>query len=54
MDEEKKEPLTLERFMEAMYGVKPRTLTPEEDAHIRKLIVELQEDVKLQGGPEDA
>ena len=38
--EEKKEPLSFEEFMEAMYGVKPRELTPEEKAHIRKLVEE--------------
>ena len=28
----------LETFMEQMYGVEPKELTPEEKAHIRKLI----------------
>lgn len=35
---EKKHLPPLETFMEQMYGVKPKELTPEEKAHIRKLI----------------
>ena len=53
MAEEKKHLPPFEEFMEQMYGVKAKELTPEEKTHIHKLIEQSAERSMRQAGQKD-